>query len=160
MKKWCKIIGNESDYRKEVAPVGKRINERFLAKYIELDRNCCSKFGVTTGGVTEYINRLNNASLAPGRDDALPRLVKYRNLRNKLAHEVGALRRVDEITKQDVAWVVTFNRMLMRKRDPISTYLRRARRYVRLRKLRRIALVGVIFVLIGIAIAVCIALNG
>ena len=159
MRKWCRIIGNESDYRKEVAPVGKRINERFLAKYIELDRNCSDKFGVTTGGVTEYINRLNNASLAPGRDEALPRLVKYRNLRNKLAHEVGALRRMDEITKQDVAWIVKFNRMLMRKRDPISAYLRQARRYVRLRKLRRVAIVGLIFMLVGIAVAVWIALK-
>ena len=139
--------------------MGKRINERFLAKYIELDRNCSDKFGVTTGGVTEYINRLNNASLAPGRDEALPRLVKYRNLRNKLAHEVGALRRMDEITKQDVAWIVKFNRMLMRKRDPISAYLRQARRYVRLRKLRRVAIVGLIFMLVGIAVAVWIALK-
>ena len=139
--------------------MGKRINERFLAKYIELDRNCSDKFGVTTGGVTEYINRLNNASLAPGRDEALPRLVKYRNLRNKLAHEVGALRRMDEITKQDVAWIVKFNRMLMRKRDPISAYLRQARRYVRMRKLRRVAIVGLIFMLVGIAVAVWIALK-
>ena len=139
--------------------MGKRINERFLAKYIELDRNCSGKFGVATGGVTEYINRLNNASLAPGRDDVLPRLVKYRNLRNKLAHEVGALRRMDAITKQDVAWIVQFNRMLIRKRDPISAYLRQARRYVRMRKLRRVAIVGLIFMLVGIAVAVWIALK-
>ena len=82
--------------------MGKRINEQFLSSYMELDKDCCDKFGVTTGGVTEYINRLNNARFAPGRDDVLPRLVRYRNLRNKFSHEVGALRRVDEITKIDV----------------------------------------------------------
>ena len=160
IEKRCKIIWNESDYRKEAAPVGKRINERFLVKFIELDKNCCDKFGVATGGVTEYINRLNNARLAPKREDVLPRLVKYRNLRNKLAHEAGALRRVDEITKKDVAWIVAFNRTLMRKRDPISAYLRQARRFVRLRKLRRIAYIAATLVLVGIAVAVWFALKG
>ena len=58
----------------------KKINEAFYAGYIELDRDCCEKFGVSSGGVTEYINRLNNARFAPGRDDVLPRLVRYRNL--------------------------------------------------------------------------------
>ena len=140
--------------------MGKRINERFLAKFIEVDNNCCSKFGVTTGGVTEYINRLNNARFAPGRDDVLPRLVKYRNLRNKFAHEIGALRSVDEITKQDLAWLTTFNRTLIRKRDPISAYLRKARRYVRRRKLRRIAYMTAVVVLIAVAIAVWFAIKG
>ena len=159
MEKWCKIIEVEKDYRKEVASMGKKINEQFLAKYMELDKNCSNKFGVTTGGVTEYINRLNNARFAPGREDILPRLVKYRNLRNKFAHEVGALRRVDEITKTDVAWIRTFNRNLIRKRDPISAYLRKARRYVRRRKLRRLALVALAFVLIGTAFAIWFAIN-
>ena len=36
--------------------MGKRLNERFLASYIELDKDCCEKFGTATGGVTEYIN--------------------------------------------------------------------------------------------------------
>lgn len=140
--------------------MGKRINERFLASYMELDKDCCDKFGVTTGGVTEYINRLNNARFAPGRDDVLPRLVRYRNLRNKFSHEVGALRRVDEITKVDVHWIRAFNRDLMKKRDPISAYLKKARRYVRRRKLRRFAYGTAAVVIIGLAIALYFALKG
>ena len=140
--------------------MGKRINERFLASYMELDKDCCDKFGVTTGGVTEYINRLNNARFAPGRDDVLPRLVRYRNLRNKFSHEVGALRRVDEITKVDVHWIRTFNRDLMRKRDPISAYLKKARRYVRRRKLRRFAYGAATVLIIGLGIALYFALRG
>ena len=62
--------------------MSKRLNERFLSSYIELEKTCCEKFGVPTGGVTEYINRLNNARFAPGRDEALPRLVRYRGTRN------------------------------------------------------------------------------
>ena len=140
--------------------MGKRINERVLASYMELDKDCCDKFGVTTGGVTEYINRLNNARFAPGRDDVLPRLVRYRNMRNKFSHEVGALRRVDEITKVDVHWIRTFNRDLVRKRDPISAYLKKARRYVRRRKLRRFAYGAAAVLIIGLGIALYFALRG
>ena len=117
---------------------------------MELDKDCCEKFGVTTGGVTEYINRLNNARFAPGRDDVLPRLVRYRNLRNKFAHEVGAVRRVDEITKVDVNWLRAFDRDVVKKRDPISSYLRKARKFARRRKLRRklyLAAAGIIVIL-------------
>lgn len=118
--------------------MGRRVNEAFLTAYMELDRDCCEKFGVSTGGVTEYINRLNNARFAPGRDDVLPRLVRYRNVRNRFAHEISAIRRVDEIAKVDVSWLRAFNRDIVRKRDPISAYLRKARKFARRRKLRRI----------------------
>ena len=117
--------------------MSKRLNERFLASYIELDKACCEKFGVATGGVTEYINRLNNARFAPGREEALPRLVKYRNIRNKMAHELGSLRKMNDVTKSDIAWVHKFNKDIMKRRDPISSYLKRARRYARRRRIKR-----------------------
>ena len=117
--------------------VGRRLNERFLASYIELDKNCCEKFGVSSGGVTEYINRLNNARFAPGREDALPRLVKYRNLRNKMAHELGSLRKMNDVTKADLAWIRKFDKDITRRKDPISAYLKRARRYARRRRIKR-----------------------
>ena len=124
-------------FRKVGATVGRRINEKFLTCYMSIDKICCDKFGIATGGVTEYINRLNNARFAPGRDDVLPRLVRYRNLRNKFAHEVGALRRVDELAKVDIKWLRAFEKDLTKKRDPISVYLKKTRRYARRRKLRR-----------------------
>ena len=135
--KWCKIINTEKDYRGEVASMGKRINEKFLASYMQLDKDCCDKFGVTTGGVTEYINRLNNARFAPGREDALPRLVRYRNLRNKMAHEIGSLRKMNDVTKSDVVWLKKFDKDISRRRDPISSYLKKARRYARRRRIKR-----------------------
>ena len=116
--------------------MGRRVNEVFLSEYIELDRDCCEKFGISTGGVTEYINRLNNARFAPGRDDVLPRLVRYRNLRNKIAHELSAVRKIEEITKADVRWIRAFDRNLVKKKDPISLYLRKARKFMRHRRLR------------------------
>ena len=131
--------------------MGKRLNHNFLELYKELDRDCCEKFGVTSGGVTEYINRLNNARFAPERDDVLPRLVRYRNIRNKFAHDVGSIRKSDEISKADIKWVRGFNKDLVKKRDPISTYLRKARRYARRRKFYRTVLV--IFILLIVALA-------
>lgn len=139
--------------------VGRRINEKFLNCYMEIDRICCTKFGVAAGGVTEYINRLNNARFAPGRDDVLPRLVRYRNLRNKFAHEVGAIRRVDEISKIDIRWLKGFTKDIVRKRDPISIYLRKARRYARHKKLRRIFYISAISIIVILAAVIYFALK-
>lgn len=122
--------------------MGKRLNEHFLASYITLDKDCCEKFGVATGGVTEYINRLNNARFAPGREDALPRLVRYRNIRNKMAHEIGSLRRTSEVTKADISWLRKFDRDIIRRKDPISAYLKRARRYARRRRIKKYLTIG------------------
>lgn len=139
--------------------MGRRANEQFLSAYMQLDKLCCERLGVATGGVTEYINRLNNARFAPGRDDVLPRLVRYRNLRNKFAHEVGALRRVDEITKVDVRWVRAFERDLAKKRDPISAYLRKARKYARRKKLRRALYIGAAGVIVALAVTLVVVLT-
>ncbi|MBR2650870.1 MAG: hypothetical protein IKD45_04350 [Clostridia bacterium] len=60
--------------------MSKKINEKFIKAYIELDKLCCENFGIRAGGVTEYINRLSNIRFAPGRDEVLPHLVKFRNI--------------------------------------------------------------------------------
>ena len=134
--------------------MGKRLNERFLASYIELDKDCCEKFGTATGGVTEYINRLNNAKFAPGREEALPRLVKYRNLRNKMAHEIGSLRKISEVTKADISWIRKFDKDIIRRRDPISAYLKKARRYARRRRIKRYVTAGAAVAAVIIAIII------
>ena len=139
--------------------MGKRLNHNFLEVYKELDRDCCEKFGVTSGGVTEYINRLNNARFAPERDDVLPRLVRYRNIRNKFAHDVGSIRKSDEISKADVKWVRGFNKDILRKRDPISTYLRKARRYARRRKFYRFIFVTFLLIIAALVAALAYTLT-
>ena len=134
--------------------MGKRVNEKFLTSYMELDKNCCDKFGIATGGTTEYINRLNNARFAPGRDDALPRLVKYRNIRNKIAHEIGSIRKINDITKVDIAWIKKFNKDIIRRKDPISLYLKKARRYARRRRIKRYITIGalVLSLILGVVL--------
>ena len=134
--------------------MGKRLNEHFLASYIALDKDCCEKFGIATSGITEYINRLNNARFAPGREDALPRLVRYRNIRNKMAHEIGSLRRSSEVTKADIAWLRKFDKDIIKRKDPISAYLKRARRYARRRRIKKYLTVGAaaLAVILGIIV--------
>ena len=139
--------------------MSKRINEKFLDCYMETDKLCAVKFGIAMGGVTEYINRLNNTRFAPGRDDILQHLVRFRSIRNRLAHEAGAIRRLDEISKHDIKWLKEFNKELIKKRDPISQYLRHARSYIRHKKLK-MALIGVAIAVIAvIGVLVYFAIN-
>ena len=131
--------------------MSRKINEKFLNNFLELDKLCCEKFGVASNGVTEYINRLNNARFAPDRDEVLPKLVKYRNLRNRFAHEPQAIRKCDDVNKEDIKWVGKFKKSVKKKKDPISKYLRKARRFARRRKLRKALLVLVILAAVAAA---------
>lgn len=129
--------------------MGKKQNESFLDAFLELDKLCCMKFGIHSGGVTEYINRLNNARLAPSRDEVLPRLVRYRNLRNSFAHEPGVIRRSSEVAKDDIKWLRHFRDDVNKKRDPISKYLRSSGRYAVTKKIKSILFIAL--ALIGVA---------
>ena len=133
--------------------LSKRYNEKFLDRYMEVDRLCCKKFGMATGGVTEYINRLNGARYAEGRGDVLQRLIKYRSIRNKFAHEAGAIRRSNEVSGEDVRWLKSFYRELLRKRDSISRYLRRERKYAVRRRIKGIVAAAVIGIIAVLALA-------
>ena len=136
----------------------KKFNEQFVEAFVELDKLCCEKFGVQMGGVTEYITRLNNAKYAPNRDEVLPVLVKYRNLRNKFAHEPEAFKKADAVAKTDVKWLVDFKKSINKKKDPLTTYLRKARRLVRRRNFGKalLAILGVA----AVAAVAFFALNG
>ena len=129
----------------------KKFNEQFVEAFVELDKLCCEKFGVASNGVTEYVNRLNNARFAPNRDEVLPELVKYRNLRNRFAHEPQALRKSDDIAKADFKWVKKFKKTVKGKKDPISKYLKKARRFARRRKFGKFVLVLLILAALAVA---------
>ena len=133
--------------------MSKKYNSAFLNAYIELDKICCHKFGIVTGGITEYINRLINARYAPEREAILPRLVRYRNIRNRIAHEVGALQSIDELSKADIRWLEDFIRSIEKKKDPITQYLRKARKFAKRRRTHRRIIGALIFLVILAAIA-------
>ncbi len=134
--------------------MGKRTNERFLQAYVELDKACCEKFGIAAGGVAEYINRLGNTRFAPGRDEVLPHLVKYRNIRNVFTYEPSAVRKNDELTSKDLTWINKFVRDISRKNDPMSRYLRKARRYMTGKRIKRYAIFISIVILIIVGVII------
>jgi hypothetical protein len=131
--------------------MGKRLNVRFVEEYIKLDTACCVKFGIKSSGVSEYISRLYNTRLAPGRDGTLEQLVRYRSARNRLAHEEGAMSQTSELNKKDVRWVKKFTRLVKRSKDPISTYLKRAKNRAAFRKVK-IAFFTVLFLALAILV--------
>ena len=137
--------------------MSKKINKKFLKLFVELDSNCCDKLGVKAGGVTEYINRLESARFAPNRDEVLDNLNKYRNLRNVLIHEHKAMKKNKILNKHDLKWIKKFIKSLKRKKDPISAYLRKARKYSRRRKFKKFFLV--LLVLAAIAVAAVLLLG-
>lgn len=132
----------------------KKLNQSFLSLYEQFDKICCEKFGISTGGATEYINRLNNARFAPNRDEVLPKLVNFRNVRNRFAAEATLVKKSDEVSKEDIAWLRAFIKDLQKQKDPISSYLKKARAFARRRKFGKVMLaVGIIVVLAAAAFA-------
>ena len=120
--------------------MSKKINKKFLKLFVELDSSCCDKLGVKAGGVTEYINRLESARFAPKRDEVLDALNKYRNVRNVLAHDAKAIKKNKILIKRDLKWIKKFIKSLKRKKDPISAYLRKARKYARRKKTKKVVI--------------------
>ena len=127
----------------------KKLNSSFVELYNELDKDCCEKFGISVGGVTEYINRLNNARFAPDRDEVLPKLVNYRNVRNAFVEDATELRKNGELTKEDLKWVKSFQKDLKKKNDPISVYLKKAKKYASRRKFGKFLLTAVIVAVVA-----------
>lgn len=99
------------------------INVKFQEEYKKLDALCKDVLGSETG-VTEYINQMDMTSpsdqalVSSWRED-YKNLKHYRWVRNKLAHEVGAL---DEVlcNENDIDWLIDFSKRIKKGRDPFS----------------------------------------
>ena len=126
-----------------------KINLEFFNAYLDLDKLCKEYFEISGGGVSAYIGRLSELKSAPGRKETLSRLIKYRKLRNIIAHEADALDDITEITKEDIAWLNDFRRLVEKKKDPISKYERRIKTYAAFRNLRLVLIgIGILFVVV------------
>ena len=128
-----------------------KTNMTFFNAYIELDKACCTLLEVSRGGASAYINKLAELRFAPDRSEVLPKLLKYRKLRNIIAHEEDALLDLDEITKSDIRWLNRFTASVNGKRDPVSRYLRKARRYAIWKKVK-IVLIALLFIALAIVV--------
>ncbi len=135
----------------------KKNNEKFIKAYGEVDKICCEKFGTPSGGVEAYINKLNNARFAPGRDEVLQRLASYKNLKSNFANSPVLVRKSSDVGKEDIKWLNGFAKDVSKKKDPISAYLRKARNFARRRKARNA--IVVILILAAVAAAACFGLG-
>ena len=132
-----------------------KMNVSFLTAYIELDKTCCRRFDIKSGGVSSYINKLVHERFAPEREEILPRLIRYRNLRNKLAHDEGALNGITEIEKNDLKWIQSFTKTVSRRKDPISIYEGKSERDAKGKKIGnifKIALLAIVAIIAVIAL--------
>lgn len=127
-----------------------KINLAFFNAYLELDKICAQRLGISKSGVTAYINNLVDCRYAPDRNDVLRKLIKYRKIRNILAHEPIAMTELNEITKEDIKWVNQFTKTVDKKKDPISRYERKLKRQEIWRKVRIVLIIlGVIALGVG-----------
>lgn len=126
-----------------------KINLTFFNAYMELDKMCADLLGVKHSGVSSYINRLVDYRFAPGRNDVLPKLIKYRNCRNAIAHEVNTIREMTELSKADIKWIHRFIRKIKHRSDPVSCYERKAKAYSIWRKFYAV-FVGAIIAVVGV----------
>ncbi len=132
----------------------KKLNNNYIKAYAQLESRCQEKFGVTAGGVDEYVKRLESARFAPNRDEVLGKLSAYQSLSRRFDTEPNAVRHIKEVQKSDIQWVKKFALSLKKKKDPISRYLKSARKYARGRKARRIFItILILLVLAGAAVA-------
>ena len=134
-----------------------KTNLAFLNAYIELESVCSQKLDVARGGVTEYINRLMTAKSIPGRNELLPSLVRYRNLRNRMAHEKDALSHIKAVGQSDVRWIKSFTKEVSRGKDPLSVYYRKLGYSEKWRKIRAVlipSLIGVGVVAVAVLLIV------
>ena len=132
----------------------KKINNNFTKAYSQMEGYCQEKFGVTAGGIDEYVKRLESARFAPNRDEVLGKLATYQNISDRFANEPNSARRIKEVERNDVRWVKQFGDSVKKKKDPISRYLKSAHKYAKRRKARRVFTTLLILALIaGVAVA-------
>lgn len=132
----------------------KKLNNNYIKAYAQLESRCQEKFGVTAGGIDEYVKRLESARFAPKREEVLGKLSAYQALSRRFDTEPNALRHIKEVQKDDIKWVKKFTGALKGKKDPISRYLKSARKYARGRKARRIFItILILAVIAGAAVA-------
>lgn len=132
--------------------MSRKLNEQFFKEYLLLEKECRKKFDVELGGIRKYIDRFDNFQFLPERDEVETSLCRYSELYYKFANHPDALQKNDDLKPADVKWVRDFTARVRTQADPISLYLKKAERYFRRRKLKRILVVSLV-VLIALAAA-------
>ncbi len=133
--------------------MSKKYDQAFFDIYYSVDKRCCKKFGIEKDGVSEYLTRLENARFAPHREEVLSILTKCKNLNSGSSLKDGDAKKYAGILKSAIKWLKKFDKKLKGKKDPLSLYLKKARRYKRRKNFGRF--LTVLFFLAVDAAAVC-----
>ena len=131
--------------------MSKKINKKFLDLYAEIEKICREKLGIVDGeGFNEYIKRLENTKFAPKRDEVLPQLQRFSNIRAKFAKMSDKeVKKDTELLKRDIKWLKNFKKEVSKKKDPLAKYLKKARSYVKGKKVRRVLVALVVIAAIA-----------
>lgn len=140
-------------WRQSEVPMSKKLNEQFFKEYLLLEKECRKKFDVETGGIRKYIDRFDSFRFLPEREEVESALCRYSELYYKFANHPDALQKNDDLMASDIKWVRDFANRVRTQSDPISLYLKKAERYFRRRKAKRI-FISVLAVLLVLAAAV------
>lgn len=131
-----------------------RKNISYIKEYIELDNACAEALGINRGGVSAYISELKERGHTGSDKEILKNLKRYRKIRNKLAHENDAIDEIDEITSNDIRWISSFKKKLLKKKDPISLYRKNIHIYQLWKKIKVTLIILAIIILVLILLSV------
>ncbi len=108
--------------------MSKSKNISFIENYILLERAADGLMRKTGGGISSYISALERQKLNTGAAETLRFLKKCRIVRNKLAHDPGALKDNNEITKKDTKRIIKLTAAIKSQKDPLSKILKKKKR--------------------------------
>ena len=109
--------------------MGKAKNVSFIESYISFERAADNVTKRKGGGVSAYIDAIERQKPDASAQSTLKFLKRCRIVRNKLAHDVGALKSNSEISRSDTKKLRKLTSQISKGKDPLSRLIRkRARR--------------------------------
>lgn len=132
--------------------MSKRLNEKFLVSYLELERAVSAAF--SNASVSEYVSRLQPLAKRSFELDALKMLRELSDLRAGLLGGADA-KKGRAPTRRDLRKMAGFTALVRLERDPLSRRLKKqagARRMKRILSICAAALIVLLSILLAITV--------
>ena len=105
------------------------LNVTFFEEFKRLDKICREIYGVSQGGVTNYIEDMKSVSAfeskeIPSWDSDLKFLIKMRHIRNQLSHGIDTMN-LPMCGQSDILWLKDFYNRILEQSDPIALLYQR-----------------------------------
>ena len=129
-----------------------QLNEKFTAAFEALALACNTRFGLTKGGVDEYLARLSKIRVADADRDE----VKAKLLASKSAYALLKAGSEPEapVTKDDARFLENLADDIANKKDPLMNFIHTAKKYIRRRE------TGKFFIRLGLWLLVAAVVTG